>query len=689
MDIATSTLQQYFGHSSFRDGQEASISACLNKQDALTILQTGSGKSICYQIPALINEGVTIVVSPLIALMKDQVDALRHKGISAAYLNSTISPAESMNILQRYIEGSLKLLYVSPERFANDQFWQASLRAPLYNIVVDESHCISLWGHDFRLHYSALGNYIRELEQQRNQRITVSAFTATATPDVQADIVEQLKLNDPELIVQLSARDNIEYHCIHSEDKNADILNTLRGTLKGPTIIYCNTIKEVESVFTFLRKEGVECTYYHGKLSSADKVRNQEAFVQSDTLTLIATKAFGMGIDKSNIRTVIHASMPDSLENYSQESGRAGRDGKPSKAFLIYSKKDRFTHQFFIDNKYPSLDQLEAIKFFVCTQYLDMQPGFTLKEIAAVSPYDLNPMQVKQILGVLEHSGAIAVSYFDNPDVPTIEVLNPSAHVDDEKFRIRRRVAAENLNIMEQYCRSKLCRKRSMQKHFGDNSAPLNCHACDNCFRKNLENEGITEEIPVSFFASVLNNLILLPQPAKKQNVIGVSLGIENPLLNHLGLTSNSAFGNLRGTDKPKFLRAFVYLQKHGLITINNDDLKLTKRGSDWLMKPGKLSGSNSRPQTTNTTKKIIKPQECNETIHFINDGLKLLRRKAAKILRKGEFLVLSNLEIRKIATSQPTSLEELSAHGIKSQVVQCVGNEILDLISQAKEKAA
>ncbi len=333
-----SILQQTWGYDSFRAHQLESMQAVMQNRDSVVVLPTGGGKSLCYQVPAVCREGLTVVISPLISLMKDQVDALRANGIATAFLNSTLSPAESFQIQRDVSEGRIKLLYVAPERLMLQQTIDLLQSITLAFIAVDEAHCVSMWGHDFRPHY-------RELSQLKElfPHIGVHAYTATATERVREDIASQLKLNEPELIVGNFDRPNLSYSVERQSDRVQQICKIINRHKDESGIIYCITRKKVEETSEMLNNLGYQTLPYHAGLSAEKRQEHQEAFIQDRTNTIVATIAFGMGIDKPNVRYVIHSGLPKSLENYQQEAGRAGRDGLEADCALLYTAADVIT----------------------------------------------------------------------------------------------------------------------------------------------------------------------------------------------------------------------------------------------------------------------------------------------------------------------------------------------------------
>ena len=340
-------LKKYFGYSSFRDGQEELIDSILEGRDVLGIMPTGAGKSICYQVPALCMEGITLVISPLISLMMDQVKTLNQAGVHAAYINSALTETQIAKALQNARMGQYKIIYVAPERLETERFLNFALNVQIDMVTIDEAHCISQWGQDFRPSYLKILQFIDRLPN----RPVVSAFTATATTVVKNDIVDILSLHNPKVLVTGFDRENLFFEVRTSKNKDEQLFHYLQNHLEESGIIYCATRKNVEKVCEYLELRGLPVTRYHAGLSPEERKANQEDFIYDRKPIVVATNAFGMGIDKSNVRYVVHYNMPQSLENYYQEAGRAGRDGMSAECVILYSPQDVHINKFLIENR--------------------------------------------------------------------------------------------------------------------------------------------------------------------------------------------------------------------------------------------------------------------------------------------------------------------------------------------------
>ena len=344
---ANETLKVYFGYDTFRDGKEDIINAILSGRDVLAIMPTGAGKSICYQVPALMMSGITMVISPLISLMQDQVKALNEAGVHAAYINSSLTENQINKALSLAAQGRYKIIYVAPERLTSYTFLDFACHVEISMVTVDEAHCISQWGQDFRPSYLKIVEFVARLPR----RPIVSAFTATATEDVKEDIIHILKLEQPKVVVTGFDRENLYYSVERIRRKDDFVLDYIHNHPQESGIIYCATRKNVDKLFELLFKSGIAVTRYHAGLDNETRKKNQEDFIYDRAPIVVATNAFGMGIDKSNVRYVIHYNMPQSMENYYQEAGRAGRDGEAAQCILLFSEQDMVINRFLLEQK--------------------------------------------------------------------------------------------------------------------------------------------------------------------------------------------------------------------------------------------------------------------------------------------------------------------------------------------------
>jgi len=477
MSDLIATLQQYFQYPRFRPGQAEAIEHLLAGRDTLVVMPTGSGKSIIYQLAALSLPGTALIVSPLVALMKDQIDGLTRRKIAATFINSSVDAPEQRRRLAAMAAGQYKMVLVAPERFRSPAFQQVLAQTKISLFAVDEAHCLSQWGHDFRPDYL----YLAEARRQLNPPVTV-ALTATATPRVQEDIINLLGLPQAERIITGFNRHNLALRVFNTRNPEAKQrrLDDFLGQSQGAGIIYAGTRRDTEELTQHLRHDlGLEVDYYHGALDAAARTKTQEAFLSGDLPLIVATNAFGMGIDRPDVRFVVHYSMPGSLEAYYQEAGRAGRDGLPAQALMLYSPRDTSLHQFFIENDAPSTYELRALHKFIKNTSNDL--GWA--EIEAATKLQ----QTKARVGLEQLEGIGALQRAEAPYGRlrlTAKPLNERDLVTVEKeVMTRRKHKYDLLSRMVDYSETSACRRVVLLKHFGDPErqeiAPADC--CDNC----------------------------------------------------------------------------------------------------------------------------------------------------------------------------------------------------------------
>jgi RecQ family ATP-dependent DNA helicase len=460
-------LSTHFGYAGFRPGQEAIIRSVMSGRPTLAILPTGGGKSLCFQLPALLLEGTTVVASPLLALMKDQVDALAARGIAATFVNSSLSEAERKERQARVRAGDYRLVYVAPERFRSSSFRDAiaQVRVPLF--AIDEAHCISSWGHDFRPDYLKLAEACGLLRAER-----VLALTATATPEVRKDIVRALGLDDPQVFVAGFDRPNLFVEVARAsgdQEKVGRIVALARRT--GPGLVYAATRRNVEKVVLALRANGVDAAGYHAGMDDAERSAAQEKFLRGEVSVVVATNAFGMGVDKADIRFVAHFHMPRSIEAYYQEIGRAGRDGEESLALLLFNYADVMLQKRMIEGSRPKEETIRR----VWDAARGLGSGGTA-EVAALC--GSHPADAQAALKLLEAAGHLTRRGQD------FSILTPDAEepaVDFELAALRVAHERQMLDRMVRFCDTEGCRRRNLLRYFGDPDAPRTCSACDRC----------------------------------------------------------------------------------------------------------------------------------------------------------------------------------------------------------------
>ena len=598
-----SELSRHFGYDAFREGQRDTVRRLLEGRDVVLVMPTGSGKSLCFQLTALLLPGVTVVVSPLIALMKDQVDALERRGIPATFLNSSVDGAEMAYRLDGIRAGRYKLVYVAPERFRNRRFAEVLASARVSLFTVDEAHCISQWGHDFRPDYMNLRNVLGQLGPAR-----VLAVTATATPDVRDDIVRQLGLGEasraaPAVSVTGFARPNLYLsvtRCPTHKYKFSRLVQAVDAYHCG--IIYCSTRKMVERVASLLKSDGFSPITYHGAMKDEERTAAQEKFMAAKTPLVVATNAFGMGVDRGDIRFVVHWDIPGSLEAYYQEVGRAGRDGATAWCELLFNYADVATQKFFLDGANPSFGDILSVWNTVRKVCEKEEKSCSVEEWSSLAGVK-NDMEVRTILGLIERAKLIEREILPGKRVYTTRLLpNPDPELKELKrltagLDEKRRRDEQKLKTLLRFVDHFGCRHAFMLNYFGEPPAFTRCGHCDRCGKMEPSSAGgraqIEEAKPPTeeqwiVIQKVLSCVTRMNGRFGAQRVAQVLHGDRDETIARHGLDTLSTFGLLADMTVPQIRSVIDVLQAEECVAVSPDEYRcvaLTPKGRQVMMR--------------------------------------------------------------------------------------------------------
>lgn len=678
-------LQQAFGFDTLRRGQDAVVSAVMQGRDAMAIMPTGGGKSLCYQLPALCREGLTVVVSPLIALMKDQVDALQARGIPAAAINSTLSAEEYRQVMGALQSGELKLLYVAPERFSQTGFMNTLRRMQVSLLAIDEAHCLSQWGHDFRPDYLRLGRARRELGCPQTL-----ALTATATEQVRQDILSVLELKDPAVIISGFGRDNLDFritHCDTRRDKFDRIAEVAQKWRQG--IVYCSTRKTVMLVFEDLIKRHINAVAYHAGMTDSERAFSQDAFLSRRADVVVATNAFGMGIDRADVRFVVHFEIPGSVEAYYQEAGRAGRDGEPAVCELLFNPADLRTQEFFYEGANPPLPVIRSLYHLLRARcsFETHELQMTADEMTAELGSGVNPMAVSTSLSVLMHAGAI--ERYDIPGTLTkgTRVCDPTKPFEELNINLdalEEKARRDHLKIeaMSRYANSFGCRQKWILDYFGElNSEP--CGHCDQCVPESARS---IEEVTGDEATIVRKALAGVARASKrgengaweaiygKGKIMDMLRGAKNASM-HVYLTRLSTYGLLKELTDAKMKALFRAMQEAGLLERQGTEmplLTLSPLGEEVMMSraPVRVArrgwcgtsaavSRTSRPAAGTKQERLKRAAEAislGREERALYDRLAALRRELSEEYGMPAFRIMRNDTLHAFATIRPTT---------------------------------
>ena len=669
IDRAREKLQEVFGFEDFLDGQETVIDEILSGRDGSVVMPTGGGKSLCYQLPALCREGVTLVVSPLIALMKDQVDALEERGVAVTLINSTLTWNEQKERLDGMKSGAYRLVYIAPERFRASSFMSALSDVKIEMVAIDEAHCLSQWGHDFRPDYMRLGKALEKMGRPQ-----CVALTATATPIVREDIRGVLNLREPFESISGFERPNLSF-TITPVEKVAQKYGRLKKVLaeNKTGIVYCATRKKVEEVAETIHSWGLKCIAYHGGMSDQEREDTQNAFISRKADIAVATNAFGMGIDRSDVRFVVHFEIPGSVEAYYQEAGRAGRDGEASVCELLFNYADTRTQEFFIDGVNPGPGMIRDVyQFFLNEADDSYEVHRTLDEVKEAIGAK-NGMAVGAALGAL-----IRGRWVERFDVPGMrakgtrllkpDVLTRDLTLDEAALEEKERRDREKLEKMVQLCYANTCRQQWVLEYFGEVDAPV-CGSCDVCRgEENSERRAPSddEDLIVRKFLSGVARMSRRTAAGwegifGRGRIVQMLLGSKSQEVLRVRLHELKTYGILKkqGT---AYLNALARsLNNGGLIVTQMGEyplVTLTPRGEQVMM--GKTSYSLEWPSNDGGSKTSAEGVDLKD-LGFdgqLYDRLKDVRTRLAKASQVPAYVIFSNDTLEHLARLRPKTMD-------------------------------
>jgi RecQ family ATP-dependent DNA helicase len=676
------SLHKNFGYDDFREGQEEVISAIMSGKDTLGVMATSAGKSICFQLPALESSGATIIVSPLIALMDDQVNDLTKKGIASVAIHGN---SNSESVREKLTDPNIKLIYVSPEKLSDEGFISFASNRDIARIVVDEAHCISTWGFGFRPEFKRIGEHISLIEQSQGSKIQRCAFTATATKDITTDIKNIIGMNDCFEYMGTTFRDNIDINIQKSSHKKTELLKHLNSMKGEPTLIYTSTIKALNTLELELNKEGFNVGSYHGKLPQTERDSLQDKFHKNEIDILIATSAFGMGVNKPDIRNIINWQMPDSIESYYQMVGRAGRDGEKSKSVMLIDGRDRRVHEFLISMNYPKGEHFEAIQVTLSNVQQNGSVNMLRDDFLAILPIDIKPHELSSSLMMMKNEKMINIdgnSRLRENDFMSIAINNLTHEIDFDKVSDRKTKALDSLNQIDKLVESALCRNYIIEDYFSDNNISYNsCDSCDNCNQLHLKHD-INNDTFDGKAAHLLHEaLIDLSGKVSLMKLKNIMQGVKDKMMERQGLDVKPYFGLLTNHGTPFVNTMMSKLIKENNLSVNKTTnfVELTVLGDSFF-------------KSLNNRNIVIKPkEELDLSTQKLDVGLytklRSMRNMLSVELEVSPNALLTEGEIRRIGKANVVNLNDIRELSIPESKISRIGDRVLKVIDLHKKE--